>query len=217
MFADIVGRVKAAVPEAIVCVTTSGRTHNTFEARRAALTLEGGLKPELASLTLGSMNFPKQPSVNSPQMIEQLAGEMQGRGIIPELEVFDTGMLDYARVLIGRGVLRPPFVFNLILGSLGTLAATPLNLALLVERLPQGAFWSTAGIGRFQFPMNALGVLTGGHVRTGLEDNLYMDAGKTDPATNERLVARIANLARAAERPLATFAEARAAMGLTPP
>lgn len=217
VFSDIAARLKEAVPEAIVCVTTSGRTHNTFEARRAALTLEGSLKPELASLTLGSMNFPKQASVNSPQMIEQLAGEMLERGIVPELEVFDTGMLDYARVLIGRGVLKPPFVFNLILGSLGTLAATPLNLALLVERLPQGAFWSAAGIGRFQFPMNALGVLAGGHVRTGLEDNLYMDAGKSDPATNERLVARVANLARAAERPLATFAEARALMGLTPP
>lgn len=217
VFADIVARLKKAVPEAIVCVTTSGRTHNTLEARRAALTLQGDLKPELASLTLGSMNFPKQASVNSPQMIEQLAGEMRERGIVPELEVFDTGMLDYARVLIDRGVLKPPFVFNLILGSLGTLAATPLNLALLVERLPRSAFWSAAGIGRFQFPMNALGVLTGGHVRTGLEDNLFMDAAKSDPATNERLVTRLANLARAAERPLATFAEARAAMGLAPP
>jgi len=215
VFADVMRRVRQAAPEALVCATTSGRTHNTFEARSAALTLQGELKPDLASLTLGSMNFPKQASVNSPQMIEQLAVAMRDRGILPELEVFDMGMLDYAHYLIGKGILRPPFVFNLILGSLGTLAATPLNLALMVERLPANAFWSAAGIGRFQFRMNALGILSGGHARTGLEDNLYMDADKSDPATNERLVKRIAGLALAAGRPLASFEEARALLGLT--
>jgi len=215
VFAGIVSRIRQAAPEALVCVTTSGRTHNTFDARSAALSLERDLKPELASLTLGSMNFPKQASVNSPQMIEQLAVAMRERGILPELEVFDMGMLDYAHYLIAKGILRPPFVFNLILGSLGTLAATPLNLALMVERLPANAFWSAAGIGRFQFPMNALGILSGGHARTGLEDNLYMDADKREPATNERLVQRIAGLALAAGRPLASFGEARALMGLT--
>jgi len=215
VFAEIVRRIRHAAPEAVLCVTTSGRTHNTFAARSAALTLEGDLKPDLGSLTLGSMNFPKQASVNPPQMIEQLAGAMRERGIVPELEVFDLGMLDYAHYLIGRGILGPPFVFNLLLGSLGTLSATPANLALMVERLPAGSFWSAAGIGRFQFPMNALGVVSGGHVRTGLEDNLYMDAAKRDLATNERLVKRIANLALATERPLASYAEARALLGLT--
>lgn len=215
VFADIVRRIRRPVPEAIVCVTTSGRIHNTFDARGAALTLEGDLKPEMASLTLGSMNFPAQASVNSPQMIEQLALAMRERGIVPELEVFDMGMLDYAHYLIGRGILRPPFVFNLILGSLGTLAATPLNLALMVERLPAGAVWSAAGIGRFQFRMNALAVVSGGHVRTGLEDSLYMDEEKADPATNERLVKRVAGVALAAGRPIASFDEARALLGLT--
>src|SRR5262249_38513131 len=107
-----------------------------------------------------------------------------------------------------------PFVFNLLLGSLGTLAATPLNLALMVERLPPGAFWSAAGIGRFQFNMNALGIVMGGHARTGLEDNLYLDPEKRALATNEELVQRLARLAEAAGRPLASPLAARALLGL---
>ena len=216
LFEAIARRVRTTTPQAIICVTTSGRAYNTFESRSDSLNLEGELKPDLASLTLGSLNFPKQASVNEPEMIRRLAGAMLERGIVPELEIFDTGMLDYAHYLIGKGILKPPFVFNLLLGSLGTLAANPLNLALLVERLPAGAFWSAAGIGRFQFQMNALGIVFGGHVRTGLEDNLHLDAEKRELATNELLVQRLANLAAAAERPLATPEQARALMGLSP-
>lgn len=214
VFAEIIRKTRDAVPEVIICATTSGRLYKRFEERGAVLDLDGGLKPELASLTLGSLNFPKQASVNEPEMIAQLAGRMAERGIVPELEIFDFGMLDYAHYLIGRGVLKPPFVFNLLLGSLGTLAATPMNLALLVERLPAGSFWSAAGIGRFQFQVNALGVAMGGNVRTGLEDNLYMDAEKRDPASNERLVRRIAGLALALERPIATPDQARQLIGI---
>jgi uncharacterized protein (DUF849 family) len=215
LFAEIVRSLRCAVPEAIICVTTSGRLYNTFELRSDALNLEGELKPDLASLTLGSLNFPKQATVNEPDMIRRLAAAMQERGILPELEIFDMGMLDYAHYLIGKGLLKPPFVFNILLGSLGTLSAAPLNLALIVERLPPGAYWSAAGIGRFQFNMNALGLVMGGHVRTGLEDNLYFDPEKRDPATNEQLVQRLARLAEAAGRPVATPAEARALLGLS--
>lgn len=214
IYAEIVRQVRASVPDAIVCVSTSGRAHKEFEQRGEVLDLEGDLKPELASLTLGSMNFPKQASVNEPDMIRRLAERMRERGIVPELEVFDMGMIDYAQYLIGRGVLQPPFVFNILLGSLGTLAATALNLALMIERLPAGSFWSAAGIGRFQFPMNALGVAMGGHIRTGLEDNLYMDTGKGDPATNVRLIERVADVARSLGRPMATPAQARELIGL---
>ena len=214
VFADIVRRVRASVPEAIICVTTSGRAYTTFEARSEALGLEGDLKPDLASLTLGSMNFPGQASVNEPAMIQRLAAAMAERGIVPELEIFDLGMLDYAAYLIQRRVLQPPFVFNLLLGSRGTLAATGANLTLLISRLPAGAFWSAAGIGRFQFPMNALGVTLGGHVRTGLEDAIYMDGTKRELATNAALVARVARVAAAVERPIANPSEARALIGL---
>lgn len=215
VFAETISKIKQNIPDAIICATTSGRLYKSFEERGDVLNLEGDLKPDLASLTLGSLNFPKQASVNEPEMIVKLATRMAERGIVPELEIFDFGMLDYAHYLIGRGILKPPFVFNILLGSLGTLSATPLNLALMVERLPVGSFWSAAGIGRFQFPVNALGVAMGGNVRTGLEDNLYMDTEKQDQASNERLVKRIANYALAIERPIATLQQTRRLLGLT--
>jgi 3-keto-5-aminohexanoate cleavage enzyme len=216
VFREVVRAVRRALPDLVISVSTSGRVHRTFAERSAVLDLDGDLTPDLASLTLGSMNFPTQASINEPAMIQRLAAAMHERGIVPELEIFDFGMIDYAHYLIGRGVLEPPFVCNLLLGSLGTSAATAQNLSSMVERLPAGAYWQAAGIGRFQWPMNALGVVMSGHVRTGLEDNLFMDAGKRLPATNAALVGRVARLASAYGRPVATPAEVRALMGLTP-
>ena len=215
-YAKAIRAVKARVPEALICVSTSGRVHRDFGQRSDVLLLDGDVHPDFASLTLGSMNFPGQASVNDPDMIRRLADTMSERQIVPELEVFDFGMVDYAHYLIDRGILRPPYVFNLLLGSLGTLAATPANLALLVERLPRGAIWNAAGIGRFQWPMNALGIVMGGHVRTGLEDNSYLDTARRELATNEQLVARVAGLAAAAGRSVATSDEARTLLGLVP-
>lgn len=214
VYREVVLGVRAKCPDAIVVVSTSGRTHGAFEQRSDVLNLDGAAKPDMASLTLGSLNFPKQASVNEPSMIKRLADTMRERGIVPELEVFDFGMLDYAKYLIERGVLIEPFYFNLLLGSLGTLSATPFNLASLVMQLPAGATWAAAGIGRFQFAMNSLAIVTGGHVRIGLEDNLFLDAAKEKPATNCELVSRIARVAQAAERPVATPREARAIIGL---
>ncbi len=214
VYREVIRAVRRAAPDLIICVSTSGRTFREFEQRAAVLDLDADEAPEMASLTLGSLNFPTQASVNEPAMIERLADRMRERGIVPELEVFDLGMLDYARYLIGRRVLREPFYVNILLGSRGTLAATPLNLALMVQALPPGATWAGAGIGRFQFTVNALAVTMGGHVRVGLEDNLFMDVAKTAPATNLALVERIVALARAAGRRIATPAEARLAIGL---
>ncbi|HEX6724386.1 MAG TPA: 3-keto-5-aminohexanoate cleavage protein, partial [Gaiella sp.] len=153
-------------------------------------------------------------SVNEPDMIRRLAERMAERGIVPELEVFDVGMLDTAAYLLQRGVLRTPLYVNLLLGSLGTLSATPFNLALLVEKLPPEATWAAAGIGRFQLSMNTLAIAGGGHVRVGLEDNLWLDVAKTRPATNLALVERLVRIARAMEREVATPAQAREIIGL---
>lgn len=213
-YREVVAAVRERCPDVIVCVSTSGRTFKTFEERSAVLDLEGPLAPELASLTLGSLNFPKQASVNEPEMIVRLAQRMRERGIVPELEVFDLGMLDYGSYLIGRGVLREPFYVNILLGSLGTLSASAFNLALLARSVPAGATWSAAGIGRFQFWVNAMAVTMGGHVRVGLEDNLYLDAEKRRLATNPALVERVVALGRAVGREPATPDEARALIGL---
>jgi uncharacterized protein (DUF849 family) len=214
VYAEILAKVRAAAPEVILCVTTSGRLFSDFERRSQVLDLDGEARPEMASLTLGSLNFPQQASVNEPDVIRRLAERMAERGIVPELELFDFGMADYARYLIDRGILRPPFYANLLLGSLGTLSASAYNLAALVRALPDGTTWAAAGIGRFQFWVNSMAVTMGGHVRVGLEDSLYLDPGKREPATNEALVRRVVTLAHAAGREIATPAEARALIGI---
>ena len=214
VYAEIVAGVRERCPDAIVCVSTSGRVFKTLEERSEVLDLDGELKPEMASLTLGSLNFPTQASVNEPATIAALAQRMAERGIVPELEVVDLGMVDYARYLVGRGVLRPPLYFNLLLGSLGTLSASAFNLGALVQALPEGSTWAAAGIGRFQLPVNGMAIAAGGHVRVGLEDNLWLDAGKERAATNPDLIARLVTIARACEREIATPAEARALIGL---
>ena len=216
-YREIVLAVRRRSPDAIIVVSTSGRTHGAFEQRSDVLNLDGAAKPDMASLTLGSLNFPKQASINEPSMIKRLADAMNERQIVPELEVFDFGMLDYAKYLIDRKVLKEPFYFNFLLGSLGTMGATPFNLASLVMSLPSGAVWAAAGIGRYQLAMNSLAIVTGGHVRVGLEDNLFLDAEKKKPATNPALVERVARVAEAVERPCATPREAREIIGLGSP
>lgn len=215
IYRRIIAAVKNRCPDAVICVSTSGRTFGAFEHRSAVLELTGDEKPEMASLTLGSLNFPKQASVNEPSMICALAQKMQDNGIVPELEVFDMGMIDYAQFLIQRGILTTPYYFNILLGSLGMLSATPFHLATCVMSLPPGSTWAGAGIGRFQFDVNSLAIVSGGHVRVGIEDNLYRDVRTREPITNCELVERLANLARAAERGIATPDEARRLIGLS--
>lgn len=215
--AAFIAAVRAATPDIVVGITTSGRRQPELDARAAVLDLDGPVRPEMASLTLGSLNFPRQASVNAPATIQGLAERMRERGIVPEWEVFDFGMLDYAAWLRGRGLLGDPVYVNLLLGSLGTLAATPLNLALLVERLPAGATWAATGIGRFQLAVNRLAIAMGGHVRVGLEDNLWFDDARTDLATNPRLVERLVRVARAMGREPATPDQVRERLGIARP
>ena len=208
--------IREARPDTVICVTTSGRDVEDLDRRADVLELEGAARPDMASLTLGSLNFRTTASVNAPDMIVALAERMASRGIRPELEIFDTGMAYLASELLDRGVLRGPLYANLILGSVNTAPATNRALANLVDALPAGTTWAAGGIGPFQLPMNALAVFTGGHVRTGLEDNPTYDAERTQPATNEGLVARVAELARIAGRRLATPGEVRERLALTP-
>ena len=214
IYRDVIMRVRERCPDIIICVSTSGRNFKSFEQRSEVLGLDGDAQPEMASLTLGSLNFPQQASVNEPAMIKRLADAMNERGIVPELEVFDFGMIDYAKYLIERKVLREPFYFNILLGSLGTLSATAFHLATAVMSLPAGATWAGAGIGRFQFSVNSMAITMGGHVRVGLEDNLLFDPETKEPATNRSLVERLSTLAGAAGRRIATPDEARSMIGL---
>jgi 3-keto-5-aminohexanoate cleavage enzyme len=212
--AEIFAGIRNACPALLISATTSGRTQKEFWQRSQVLDLEGVLKPDFASLTLGSMNFATQASVNEPKTIQELAAKMKARGIAPELELFELGMAEYAHYLIQRNLLVPPFYTNILLGSLGTLSASQQNLDLMTRALPKGTTWSAAGIGRFQFQVNRLAIAMGGHVRVGLEDNLWFDDARTELATNPGLIKRLVKLARAEGREIASPDEARKIIGL---
>ncbi|MBP9902576.1 MAG: 3-keto-5-aminohexanoate cleavage protein [Verrucomicrobiota bacterium] len=211
IYQEIIDGIRGACPELLISASTSGRLWSDFERRSAVL----DCRPDFGSLTPGSMNFPGAASVNPPEVVQQLAAAMTERGVMPELEFFELGMIDFVRdFLLPKGWLRPPLYANLLLGSLGTMAASARNLVHLVDALPPGTVWSAAGIGRYQFQINTLALAMGGHVRVGLEDNLWMDAARTDPATNVRLIERIAKVAAATGRAIATPPDARRLLGL---
>lgn len=209
--AALFAAVRRACPDVIISGSTSGRVFTEIDQRAAVL----DAAPDMASLTLGSMNFATQPSVNAPQTIRELAKRMRTRSILPELEIFDLGMADYARYLVQRGEISPPCYANILLGSLGTLNASAANLATVVQALPDNTTWAAAGIGRFQFHVNGLAIAMGGHVRVGLEDNIWMDPEtKLKPATNARLIERVVAVARAHGREIASCADARRMLSL---
>jgi len=214
VYGSLIARIRDRCPDAVLCVTTSGRTFQELERRAAVLELSGDAKPDMASLTLGSLDFATGPSVNAPIVVEALAERMRASAIKAELEVFDSGMASEAARLLDRGLLEPPLYANLLLGSHHTAPATMRELSHLVASLPAGTVWAAAGIGAYQLPANALGVFAGGHVRTGLEDNPYLDWPRRLPATNPQLVERVVELADRAGRRLATAREVRERLGL---
>jgi 3-keto-5-aminohexanoate cleavage enzyme len=215
-YAAFIPEIRERCPGIVVCASTSGRTFVELDQRADVLALDGDAKPDMASLTLGSLNFRDVASINAPQMIRALAERMAAAGIRPEVEVFDTGMAYMAHTLQAEGLLPDPIYVNVLLGSPNTAPARLGDLASLVDALPAGAVWAAAGIGAFQLKMNALAVFAGGHVRTGLEDNAHFDHATRSPATNGELVSRVIELARIAGRPVSTAEQTRAAIGLAP-
>jgi 3-keto-5-aminohexanoate cleavage enzyme len=214
LFADIIRGIRRLCPDIVLTATTSGRLWHEFEKRSAVLDLEGDAKPDMASLTLGSMNFSGSASINSPDTIQRLAAKMRERGIKPELEVFDLGMVNYAKVLIKKGLLSPPYYFNIILGNMASAQATLLHAAAIVNDLPEQSVWCLGGIGVAQLAMNNLGLTMGHGVRVGLEDNLWFDAARTRVASNLELVERVAALATLLGQTPATPAKTREYLGL---
>jgi uncharacterized protein (DUF849 family) len=214
VYARIIGGIREQCPDLPICVSLSGRVSGRFEERADPLRLRGDLKPDLASLTLGSLNFSREASLNSPETIRRLAELLLELDIKPELEVFDLGMVNYAHYLIDRGLLRPPYYFNLLLGNVGTAQANPAHLGHLVAGLPPHALWTVGGFGVHQLPMNVLGLLFGGGARVGLEDAVWFDAARRQLATNEALVKRVVQLAGTFGRAIASPREVRTALGL---
>jgi len=216
--AEIYGRtiegIRTFSKDLVLCVSLSGRNFHEFEKRADPLKLEGELKPDMGSLTLSSVNFNKQASVNAPDMIQALTWEMKGRGIMPELEAFDAGMINYAKYLEGKGLLEPPHYFNLILGNIACAQADLLHAGIMIRDLPPNSFWSLGGVGNAQLMMNSIAVAFGGGVRVGLEDDIWYGPSRTRLAHNADLIRRIHKLAEANEREIMKPRELRSMLYL---
>ena len=206
--------IRRFAPELVIAVSLSGRTFQEYEKRAEPLSLDGWAKPDMGSLTLSSVNFNRQASVNAPDMIQQLARAMQDRNILPELEAFDSGMINYAKYLESKGLLQPPHYFNLLLGNIACAQADLLHAGVMIRDLPPQSYWSLAGIGDAQLPMNAVAIAMGGGVRVGLEDQIWYDRGRTRLARNTELLKRIHALAEANERTLMAPSELRQRLNL---
>lgn len=209
VYREIIQGIRRANPELVLCVSTSGRNFPEFEKRADVLELEDPWKPDMASLTLGSLNFSNTASTNSPQMIQALLARMNERGIRPELEVFDLGMLNYAKYLIKKKLLLPPYYFNILLGNISTAQAELPVIAEMIRQLPPSCVWALAGIGDCQPFVTSLAVLLGGNVRIGLEDNIYYDPQRTRLATNRMLLKRLIAFAETVGVPIAGPAQVR--------
>jgi 3-keto-5-aminohexanoate cleavage enzyme len=192
----------------IVQFTTGGAIGMTVAERAGPL----ALRPEMGTLTCGTVNFGDDVFENSFPIMRGILARMKEHGVRPELEIFDSGHLSNARLLAREGVLTFPQHVDFVLGVPGGLDASVDHLVALVRELPAGCTWSVAGIGRAQLPMATVAVAMGGHVRVGLEDNIYYSRGRL--ATNDELVARVARIAGEVGRPVATPDEARAILGL---
>ena len=214
VYARIIGGIREVREDLVLCVSTSGRVHTELWQRAEVLELDGDLKPDYASLTLSSLNFPRQASINEPSLVRDLAARMLDRGIRPELECFDLGMVNVAHYLIGRELVRPPFYFNLILGNLAGAQATPTALGAMIQALPDDSVWSVGGIGAVQLPAAAMGLAAGGGVRIGLEDNVWADRERTRLASNAGLVHAVTELGGLLGRSPAPAPELRARLGL---
>jgi 3-keto-5-aminohexanoate cleavage enzyme len=206
LFAQVQEGIVKHCPKMIVQFSTGGRGRSQNERGRMLY-----LKPDMASLATGSVNFPKQIYENPPQLVEELASSMLEFNVKPEIEVFDVAMLYNARNLADRGLLKRPCQVQFVMGIPNALPARRNLLEFLVEELKDlmpDATWAAAGIGRHQLEVNHWCLELGGHVRTGLEDNIKFDKDRL-ARSNGELVSRVAGLCAKYGRRPASAAEAR--------
>lgn len=200
----------------IIQVSTGGAVGMSAKERMQPLSL----RPEMATLTTGTVNFGQDVFMNSPEMLAAFAEEFERYGVRPEFEIFDVGMIANAMNLVKKGFFTGHLHFDFVMGVPGAIPASAENLLHLIRELNRWSLelkrettWTVAGIGRHQLPMATLGIVLGGHVRVGLEDNIYYRKGKL--ATNAELVARVARIAEELGREIATPDEARQILHLT--
>lgn len=186
VYRNIFEGVRAHCRGLIICGSSSGRNWSEFEKRSEVLEL----MPDMCSLTLSSLNFLTQASVNEPDMIMQLALKMKDCGVVPELECFDLGMINYGKYLMRKGILEGPHYWNLLFGNIAGMQSNVFTLATALQEIPDGDYVALAGLGQDQLKTTAMAIAMGLGVRIGLEDNLWFDNKKTIPATNLMLLER---------------------------
>jgi uncharacterized protein (DUF849 family) len=227
LYGEVVQRIRESGSPIIINLTTGAgarfypsdndpatgdrMTTLTTPARRVEHVLE--LKPEICSLDMGSFNFGDWVFINTPKHLSQMARAIRAAGVKPELEVFESGQIRLAAKLIADGDIAGPALFQLCLGIPWGAPATPETMLYMRDLLPAGSTWAGFGISSLQFPMVAQAVLLGGHVRVGLEDNLYLERGVFAPS-NAALVERAVAVIRAIGGEVATPNEARTILGL---
>jgi 3-keto-5-aminohexanoate cleavage enzyme len=204
--------IRAAGSDVVINMSTGGGAGQTTDEQRMEPI---SLKPEIASFDCGSCNFGKTVFINSPSFLDELACRMNEQSVLPEIECFEPGHVANAIRLIDEGKLKPPHWFQVVLNVRGGSPGTVKQLLNMVEMLPSGALWSVCAIGRAQLPINVAAMAMGGHVRTGLEDNIYYHKGQL-AESNAQLVARLVRIAGEIGRPVATSAQAREMLGLPP-
>ncbi len=210
LFRQVVEPLRAKT-DLVLSLTTSGIAGRNLPYEHRLVPLE--LEPELASFDAGSINLGDGVFSNPPDFLDAAAEKMKQKGVKPEIEVFDSGMIVTALGMRDQGKLADPLHFQFVLGTPWGAPATPKSLLHLYEHIPGDATWSVVGIGKGHLPMSMMGLIMGGHIRVGLEDNIYFDRG-VKAQTNAQFVERIVKLAQVYGRGVASPQETRGILGL---
>ncbi|MEM1348345.1 MAG: 3-keto-5-aminohexanoate cleavage protein [Myxococcota bacterium] len=208
VFAEILAEIRQRT-DILVQFSTGGAVGMSPDERIEAL----DLRPDMATLTTGSVNFGDEVFLNDLPTVRRIATRLQELGIKPEIEVFEAGMLETAKRLVQDGLLTEPLHVDFVLGVPGAMGGHEDNLTFLRSQLPSKSTWSVAGVGRYELPLAAQAIAHGGHVRVGLEDNIYLSKGVLAKGSYE-LVALVANIGREHGREPASPEEARALLSM---
>ncbi len=212
-FKEAIDRIRQAVPEMIIQISTGGAVGEDFEKRLAPLQL----KPDMGTLNAGTINFGDDIFINHPKDIVKLAEAFKEYGVAPEIEVYESGMVDVVARLVNKGIItHTPLHVQFVLGVAGAMNGSPGNVIYMKEQLAKfipGSTWAVAGIGRWHIPASLTAMVNNGHIRVGFEDNIYYHKNVVADS-NAQLVARMARIADEINRPLATPQQARQILGL---
>jgi len=203
IFREVVEGIRALC-DVITQVSTGGAIWMSADERLQSIEC----RPDMATLTTGTVNFGEGVFMNNRGLVETFAGRLLDYGIVPEIEIFDTGMVDEATRLRDMGLITDPIHFDFVMGVPGGMRADAATLVHLVRSLPAESTWSVAGIGRHETTLGTLALAMDGHVRVGFEDNIFYRRGQL-AQSNAELVARIVRIAQELDRPAATPSEAR--------